>query len=114
MTEIREFFESIFSRLNPGEVDFNVAGDVAVFIGLWVLLFVIILGIFFSIKNYRKIFDFLNQVYLELKKVTWLDRNSTYKYTVITLFAIIFGALFILFVDQAFLSLRNLVILRGN
>jgi|GEM_PF-1021606 len=60
-------------------------------------------GFFGKIKNY------LRSVRVELKKVKWPTKQEFFKYTMATLFFIIFFALFFLLSDVLIYGLKQLV-----
>jgi preprotein translocase SecE subunit len=53
--------------------------------------------------------EFINQVIFELRQVEWLSRIKVFRYTLLTLFILLFGAIFVLLVDRGFLEVRNLI-----
>jgi len=104
---MNEFLE----KINPLDINFSDKNSILSWIGHIAPL--VILAIFsFLVFKYRKfIADFLSKTIKELKLIDWLERNKTYKYTFYTLLFVVFSTILILVLDQAFLKLRNLVIL---
>jgi preprotein translocase subunit SecE len=61
----------------------------------------------------QKIKSFFKEVYLEMRKVNWLDRHDILRYTIIVLFVTIVVAAFLGGLDYIFTTLiRNLIINR--
>ncbi len=58
----------------------------------------------------KKPYNFIVQTLNELKKVEWLSKKLTVKYTILIVSCLVIGTLFILFVDQIFVQIRSLVI----
>jgi preprotein translocase SecE subunit len=56
------------------------------------------------------VFKFFSQVALELKRVEWLKRDKTFKYSLLVIVAIIMGLVFLLGVDRIFLEIRKVLL----
>jgi len=65
-------------------------------------------------KIVQKLKSFLKEVYLELKKVNWLNRKDLLKYTFIVLLVTVIVALFLGGLDYVFTeALKKFVLYRG-
>lgn len=105
--------KTTFDTVNPATVTWNEAGSIAGYAFKVAIILGVIVAIFLLIKNVGKGIDFLKTTYIELKKVTWLNRADTYKFSVITITMIIVSTIFIVLTDQAFLLLRGVLISTG-
>jgi preprotein translocase SecE subunit len=106
-----EFINNTIQSLNPANVNWSDLGD-AVFYVLGVIVVIALVGsIIFSIVRRDIVFGFLKSTYEELKKVEWLGRGTTVRYSILTITMIALFMMFIVFADEVLLSIRNLVIL---
>jgi preprotein translocase SecE subunit len=120
MDKIRQFGEnvlellsSIITGLNPTDVAWTNAGEVAVFITKVIIFVAAIALLVYIIVKLPTTIRFIKESYRELRNVEWLSKVQTYRYSLVTLTVIILFSLLTLLADQAFLGLRNLLILRG-
>lgn len=58
----------------------------------------------------QKIVEFFKGVLNELKQVEWLGKGKTFRYAVIMFVILAAATLFLLFADQIFTALRNLIL----
>jgi preprotein translocase SecE subunit len=56
------------------------------------------------------VFKFFSQVSLELKRVEWLKKDKTFKYSLLVIVAIIMGLVFLIGVDRIFLEIRKVLL----
>lgn len=112
MDNLKDTFEKIANSLNPIKVSWSNSGDAIEYILKIGILVLVVVAIVAAIYYFPRLVKFLRATQIELKLVTWLSRRNTYKYTVISLAMLIAGTLFIILVDRAFLSIKNLLILR--
>lgn len=109
-----DFFISIIDALNPANADFSSAAGVIIY----VIKLILILGIaaltVFSVLNIKKFFAFVSETLLELKKVSWLTRKETIRYSLIVIISMALFTLFLLGTDKTLLFIRNLLILPSN
>lgn len=113
MESIRNIVKEIIDSLNPTSVDWQNAGNIAIYLLSLGIFLTILVAIFFGIKNIDKAYVFIKATFAELKKVSWLSREDTYKFTIITLAMIVVSTIFIVLADQAFLLLRGVLISTG-
>lgn len=62
---------------------------------------------------YKNIIQYFRNTYLELKKVEWLSRKLTFRYTWIVIVFLILGTIFVFGVDQALNLARRALILQN-
>jgi preprotein translocase subunit SecE len=55
-----------------------------------------------KVKWYRRLLNFLRDVRSEVKKVTWPSRQEVYSTTLVVIFATIFFAFYLFFMDIIF------------
>jgi preprotein translocase subunit SecE len=61
-------------------------------------------------KVLKRIVDYLKNVYLELRKVTWPTRNELVSSTVVVIIVSVFVAVVIFILDMVFTSILGLVL----
>jgi preprotein translocase subunit SecE len=61
-------------------------------------------------KVLKRIVDYLKNVYLELRKVTWPTRNELVSSTVVVIIVSVFVAVVIFILDTVFTSILGLVL----
>ena len=59
---------------------------------------------------YRKIVQFLLEVWVELKKTSWPNRKEVYGTTIVVLIAIVICAAFLYVVDLSLSKIMNVII----
>lgn len=100
----------IIEKLNPTIVEWSNASAVIGFVGMWLVVIAVVGGIIASVYYRKKIADFLNGSWLELKKVEWLNRKMTVQYSIIVFAVLAFFTVFITLSDELFLLVRELVV----
>lgn len=112
LNTIKNTVFDLFDKINPLEVSWGDRGDVVIFflnVGLFLITIIAIIAVLFY---WGRIVKFLRNVAVELKNVEWLKRGELYKLSLIAVILIVLFTLFLLLTDQAFLELRNLIILQ--
>jgi len=61
---------------------------------------------------YKKIKSFLREVFVEIKKTTWLNRKEIFNYTIIVLVVAFLVAMILGLFDFAFFNILNKIIVR--
>ena len=78
---------------------------ISILVGLSISLFV-----FKQSSKGAELFNFLNSVVLEAKKVVWPTRKETVQMTLVVFVVVVLMAIFLAFVDIAFTYIVNLVL----
>ena len=60
----------------------------------------------------QKVSLFFKEVYVELKRVSWLSRNDVLRYTIIVLAVVIISAIFLGGLDYIFTTIIKLFVLK--
>ena len=64
-----------------------------------------------KIKNPITIFiDFFREVFAELKKVEYLSRSKTIRYSIFIIIALIISTIFLIAADKVLFAIRNLIL----
>ena len=61
---------------------------------------------------YKKIKSFLREVFVEIKKTTWLNRKEIFNYTIIVLVVALLVAMILGLFDFAFFNILDKIIVR--
>ncbi len=109
---MEEFANWLSNELKPGNVDWNNVGSVIIYAINISAFLIIVASVILFILNFKKIRRFIISTLNELKLVEWLKRSEVARLSLITISLMVIVTLFILLIDQAFLILRNLIILR--
>lgn len=110
MDGIIEFVKSIINSLNPTLVEFSNSEAAFGYVARVIAALIVLAIVIYCIRNFRKFVRFLRDTYQELRKVDWLSRADTIKFSVITLAMLVGSTLFIMGVDRVFLAARNLIL----
>ncbi|GAB4285819.1 MAG: hypothetical protein Kow0081_3750 [Candidatus Dojkabacteria bacterium] len=107
---IKNFIEGFIDIISPADVDFSSPVGIFVYV-LKIVLVLVIAGLtIYSLSNMRNFITFLRSTYSELKKVEWLSRAMTFRYSLIVIITIFLSTLLLIFFDETLLLLRNLLI----
>lgn len=110
MEGLVEFINNTVNSLNPGLIDFSNSEQAVGYVMRVIVALVILAIVIYCLKNLRRFVRFLRDTYQELRKVDWLNRADTVKYSMITLISLIISTFFIMGIDRVFLSIRNLIL----
>lgn len=113
MEIVTNTISQLINTINPANVNWGNAGAIAVYVITLLFILGVIGGVIYCVLNLKRFVNFLKNTYSELKKVTWLSRPDTYRYTVITIVAMVLSTLFLILVDQTFLLVRGMLISSG-
>lgn len=109
-----ELINNILQNLNPANVNWSEFGDIFQYVITIVIAVALVGAVVFAIIRRDIVLGFLKSTYEELKKVEWLSRSMTVRYSVLTITIVAIFTVFIVASDEILLFVRNLIVLGGN